>query len=357
MKKFASFASAALIALSMNGLAWAQDAPKVIRIAFSGAGTGGKPAASGTLLATAHQRGVLEREFEKDGIKIEWTFYVGAGPATNEALAARKVDFAQQGDLPMIVGRSNGLRTKIILRREAFGKTYVVVPTASAAKSVEDLKGKKWAVSKGTQSQIINARILGKYGLKPEDVRLIDLNGDSTRAALSTGNVDAAVYAGKDLVARGLVRRIVEIDDPKIIVPGNIWVTEEFEQKYPQLVQRFVNVLVENAVWASDEKNREEQFRLWTKSGSPYIDVKEDFEGDALRDRLNPLLDAYFYAYIQRSMDETKQFRFVRRDVPLEGWIEPKYLQAALKSQGLEGFWDEFDADGNRKPRTARPQP
>ena len=44
-----------------------------------------------------------------------------------------------------------------------------------------------------------------------------------------------------------------------------------------------------------------------------------------------------------------KQFRFVRRDVTADGWIEPKYQLAALKELKLEGLWDEFDADGKRK--------
>lgn len=353
MKKIASFAVATLLALGLPLTSLAQENPSVIRIAFSGAGTGGKPAAGGTILATTHQRGELEKEFAKDGIKIEWTFFVGAGPATNEALALKKVDFASQGDLPLIVARSNGLRTRIILKRNQFDRNYIVVPTSSSIQSTDDLKGKKIAVQKGTAGQLTLNRVLEKFNLKETDVKLIDMNTDSTNAALSTGDVDAAISSSTSLVSRGLVRRIYKIEDPKVNPPGNLWVTEEFEAKYPHLVQRFVNAVVRTAAWAADEKNRDEQFRLWAKTGTPYADYKEDFKGYAMRDRQNPLLDEYYTAFLKSSIEEAKKFRFTRRDVSFDGWIEPKYLNNALKEYKLEGFWDEFDADGNRKKRAA----
>ncbi|RTL53149.1 MAG: TetR family transcriptional regulator [Rhodocyclaceae bacterium] len=352
MKKTFTLTFAALLAFGATLTASAQENPKVIRVAVSGAGTGGKPASSGSILTTAHQRGDLEKEFAKDGIKVEWTFFVGAGPATNEALALKKVDFASQGDLPLIVARSNGLRTRIIMKRQQFDKTYVVVPTSSPARTIEDLKGKKWTVQKGTATQLVLNRVLKKFGIKEEEIKLIDMNSDSQTAALSTGDVDAALSSSKDLVARGLVRRIYLVDDPKVNPPGNLWVSEEFEAKYPQIVQRFVSALVRTAAWSADEKNRDEIFRLWAKSGTPYADFKEDYKDTALRDRQNPLLDEYYTTFIKNSIAEAKEFRFIRRDVPFEGWIEPKYLNTALKEEKLEGFWDEFDGNAVRKKKS-----
>ena len=353
MKKTVSLLTVALMALVGLGSAQAQtpENPKVIRIAFSNAGVGGKPGSGSSYIATAHQQGILEQEFAKDGIKIEWSFFVGAGPATNEALALKKIDFASQGDLPLIVARATGLRTKIILKSAQFSKTYLVVPTSSPAKSIEDLKGKKITVQKGTATQLQLNRILEQRGLKEDEFKVIDMNSDSQKAALSTGDVDGSLQSGTDLVSRGLIRRILKVDDPQVIAPSFIWVSEEFEQKYPHLVQRFVTALLKVAAWSADEKNRNEQFRLWAKSGNPFSDYKEDFQGDAIRDRLNPLMDEYFVSQVNKSIAETKKFRFIRRDVSTDGWIEPKYLNAGLKELKLEGFWDEFDANGKRKPK------
>jgi sulfonate transport system substrate-binding protein len=349
MTKLKTLIATTLIAIGLPLAAIAEEAPKVIRIAFSSAGVGGKPAAASGLLATAHQRGILEKEFAKDGIKIEWTFFVGAGPATNEALALKKVDFATQGDLPLVVARANGLRTRIILKDSQFSRNYVVVPTGSTIQTIQDLKGKKVTVQKGTATQLTLVRLLEQNGLKESDLRVIDMISDSQKAALSTGDVDASLQSSTDLVSRGLVRRIFKVDDPKLAAPSQIWVAEEFEAKYPQIVQRFVTALIRESVWSVDEKNRDEEFRLWAKTGNPYSDYKEDFAGSTLRDRLNPLLDEYYTSSLNKSIAETKQFRFIRREVPTEGWVEPKYQKVALKELNLEHLWDEFDADGKRK--------
>ncbi|MDX1122049.1 hypothetical protein GOL29_29300 [Sinorhizobium medicae] len=54
-----------------------------------------------------------KKEFHTDkDIKVEWTYFRGAGPALNEAVAAKQLDFFLLGDLPAIVGRSRGLEHK-----------------------------------------------------------------------------------------------------------------------------------------------------------------------------------------------------------------------------------------------------
>jgi sulfonate transport system substrate-binding protein len=90
--------------------------PLTIRIAFSQVGTEGRQYASLQTSAIAHARGFVEQEFKDDPeVKVQWIFFRGAGPATNEAAANGQIDFFSQGDLPSIVGRSVGLRTKLLL--------------------------------------------------------------------------------------------------------------------------------------------------------------------------------------------------------------------------------------------------
>ncbi len=139
--------------------------PKKSVSQYRAAGEGGKPKVVEALLQSAHLRGVFRQEFKKDGIKVNWLFFPGAGPATNEALANGKVDFALHGDLPSLVGRSTGLKTKVLFSTGRFGPTYVVVPAGSNAKSFADLKGKKFSVFKGTNGQIVFNRVLAKIWL------------------------------------------------------------------------------------------------------------------------------------------------------------------------------------------------
>lgn len=330
--------------------------PTVIRIAFPQAGTGGRPVSQGNFPATADGLGEINQEFKADGIRVEWKHFAGAGPALNESYANGLVDFAfGHGDLPLIVGRATGLKHKIILSSGRFGPTYFVVPSASSAKSVADLKGKKIATFKGTASQLQLVRWFTRSGLEEKDFRVISLNNDDTKAALATGDIDGTVITPFDLEARGIVRRIAQTpaDDPDITTPGTVWVSEAFEQRYPHIVQRLVTRLVRVAEWGTKEENRDKQFQLWARAGStPFVDLKSQWKDTKdLRTRVNPLLDEYYQAALQRAIKEARDFKLIRREVSLEGWLEPRYLNTALKELKLENHWPQYDAKGQPKAR------
>lgn len=358
-RTFAASLGAASLSPFFIGRARAQsEAPAVIRIGFPQAGTGGRPVPRGSFPASADLLGEINQEFRADGIKVEWKYFAGAGPALNESYANGLLDFAfGHGDLPLIVGRATGLKHKIVLSSGRFGPTYFVVPSGSGAKSIADLKGRKIATFKGTASQLQLARWFARNGFEEKDFRVISLNTDDTKAALATGDIDGTVISPFDLEARGIARRIAETpaDDPDITTPGSVWVAEAFEQRYPQIVQRVVTRLVKVAEWGTKEENRDKQFQLWARSGdTPFADYKAQWKDTKdLRARVNPLLDEYYHAALQRAVKEARDFKLIRRDVTLDGWIEPKYLNAALKDLRLENYWPQYDAKGSLKSAAA----
>lgn len=330
------------------GVSSAAENPKELRIAISSAGVGGKPKFGGSWLANVHLKGLLEKEFEKDGIKVVWYLFPGAGPATNEAFSNRKVDFGFHGDLPMIVGRSTGLKHKIILATGRFGPLYFVVPSGSTAKTIADLKGQKIGSFKGTNQQLLLSRLLKRHGLAEKDFRVINQDGYAARTSLATGDIGGTITSPWSLEARGVAKRILEVRDDKFLhVPTSFWVGAEFEAKYPHIVQRLVNVFVKEAHWSSLEENREEQLRLWTQSGNQYADYKNDWEGYSLKERHSPLLDEYYVNIIKNSVAECKEFKLIRNEVTVDDWVEPKYLNVALKELGLENFWTPLDKEAN----------
>src|SRR3954470_19595950 len=124
------------------------EQPKVIRIGVAAVGVGNRPFLGGNSVGLAHARGAFEQEFKKDGIRIEWSFLQGAGPAVNEAIANGLLDFAWQGDLPSIIGRAGGLKTKLLLASGIRSDSYIAVPADSPINSIEDLRGKRVALFK-----------------------------------------------------------------------------------------------------------------------------------------------------------------------------------------------------------------
>lgn len=346
----AGLGAPALIGLS--GQARAAGKPATIRIGFPGAGTGGRPLPTSGYPANAVFRSEIEQEFASEGIKVEWKYFVGAGPALNESFANGLLDFAfGHGDLPLLVGRSTGLKHKVLMSAGRGSDVYFVSPANSPAKTIADLKGKTLSVQKGTATQLQLYRVLAKYGFNdPEkEFRIISQIRDDQVASLSTGDIAGALLSPFGLEARGVAKRVAEIfDDPDISAPSTVWVGEAFEQQYPDIVQRVVTRLVKVAHWSTQEANRETQYQLWTRSGvNTYIDNKKSWDRvKDLRTRMNPLLDDYYVAAIKKSIDEAKKYRLIRREVSLDGWIERKYLNKALVDLKLENYWPTQDASG-----------
>ena len=332
----------------------AEEKPTVIRIGFAGVGAGGRPVAGGNPTAIATDHGALEAEFKADGITIKSTYFTGAGPAVNEALANGQLDFAQQGDLPALVAKAGGLPTKLILAQTRFDAIYVNAPAASSARSLEDLKGKRIAVFKGTNLQLAFARVLKAKGLKETDFKLINMAISDSNAALLSNDIDAQV-SGPDvfpLVDRGVARIVYSsADDPKLGRVSHLLVTERFAARYPQIVQRVVNALLREAAWLADDGNRARAYQIWAKSGYGLPSWKGDWDRFVLRDRTSPLFDEFYRAQYRRLLDAARELKLVRRDIDLDAWLDPTFLDRGLETLGLKGVWRELDAEG--KPKVA----
>jgi sulfonate transport system substrate-binding protein len=330
----------------------AEDKPSVIRVGWAGVGAGGKPVGGGGPGNITADRGTLEEEFKADGITVRHTYFTGAGPAVNEAIANGQLDFAFQGDLPALVARGGGLPTKLILAQTRFDPIYVVVPASSPAKSLDDLKGKRVSVFKGTNLQLAFARLLKTKGLKDSDFKLINMSTADGNAALLSSDIDAQV-SGPDvfpLVDRGVARIVFSTrGEPKSGRLSHLLVTEPFAKRYPQLVQRFVNVVLRDQAWLANEANRAQAYQIWTKSGFGLSSWKGDWDGFALRERGSPLLDEFYRAHYRRLLDAGRELKLVRKDFDLDQWFDATYLERGLEALGLRNVWRELDADGNPK--------
>jgi sulfonate transport system substrate-binding protein len=343
-------ALAVVFATLLSGGVEAQAKPAEIRMVYPGVGIGNRPSAGGNSTAIMHLRGMLEEEFKADGIKITWSFLRGAGPATNELYANKLADFSLLGDLPSLIGKAGGLKTRILAATGTRGNSYFVVPSSSQIQSIKDIKGKRIALFKGTNNQLAANKILAFNGLSEKDVRFMNMDTATYRAALLTGDVDGA-FGGADLIGlrdQGAVRIVYKTaGDPRFLRHCSFVGSEEFIQKYPEVTQRVVNTLVKAAKWMSDnEQNRSAVFQLWTKSGTRFADYREDWEGQSLKLFASPLLDPYLISQYENQVKEAKRFGLIRNEVSVDAWIEPRFLARALKDLKLEGYWQPVGADG-----------
>ena len=329
------------------------DKPSVIRIAYPQVGIGNRPFVGDSSTAVAHLKGLLDEEFKNDGIKISWTFLRGAGPAVNELYANGLVDFSLLGDLPFIVGQASGLKRHVLAASGIRANTYLAVPADSDIKSIKDLKGRKVALFKGTNIQLAINKLLEANGLTEKDIRGINMDVASSKAALVTKDVDA-VFGNQDLLQlrdQGTAKIIYATKgDPKFLKHATFIGADDFIKKYPDITKRVVKQIVLGAKWISDnDANPSPVFQLYTKSGVPFSAYKEDRQGQSLKVVSSPLVDAYVISQYEKNITEAKRFGLIKETFSFRAVVDDSFLKQVLRELNLENYWAPVDASGATK--------
>ena len=329
--------------------ALAGEAPTVIRFGMATVGKGGVPYAPDNTSELAHQRQTIEEELKADGIKVEWHYFKGAGPAVNEALANKQLDFSMQGDLPAVVGKAGGLNTKLIAADRLLNSTYLVVPADSPARSLADLQGKKVSLFKGTNLHLVILRALKREGFRDRDFRLVNMDTATASAALASKDIDGGWFGPEafQFQDKGIGRIIYDSRavDASLTRQAHVLVDGDFEQKHPEIVQKVANGLVKAPAWAAADANREEALKLWANSGTPVEALRQVQAGQSFLRNYSPRIDAFFIERYRTTVKESKELGLIRNDVDVAQWVEPKYVERAIEQAGLQALWPVYDAD------------
>jgi len=192
----------------------------------------------------------LEDDLAKDGVSVEWTLSQGSNKAL-ELLNSKSVDFGSTAGAAAFIGKSNGNPIKTIYVYSRPEWTALVVRKDSPITKVEDLKGKKIAVTRGTDPFVFLLRSLDQVGLTDKDVELVPLQHSDGRNALERGDVDA--WAGLDpLMAQTEVEKGSKLfhRDISLNSYGVLNVREDFAKQYPAYVKRVLAAYEKARLWA-----------------------------------------------------------------------------------------------------------
>jgi sulfonate transport system substrate-binding protein len=231
MSNISRRALAALIAVAalMPGGAYAADALKEIHIDW---------ATYNPVSMILKQKGLLEKEFAKDGISIVWVQSAGSNKAL-EFLNAGSIDFGSTAGSAALVARINGNPIKSIYVYSRPEWTALVTAKDSRIATVADLKGKRVAVTRGTDPHIFLVRALLDAGLSEKDITPVLLQHADGKTALIRGDVDA--WAGLDpMMAQAEVEDGAKLffRNPAANTWGILNVREPFLKDYPDVVRR-----------------------------------------------------------------------------------------------------------------------
>ncbi len=200
------------------------------------------------------REGWLERELEADGVAVRWVQSLGSNKAL-EFLNAGSIDLGSTAGAAALLGRINGnpIRSVYVYSKPEW--TALVTRPDTGVATVADLKGRRIAVTKGTDPYIFLLRALDRAGLGQGDVQLVLIQHDQGRLALERGDVDA--WAGLDpmMAATELeAGNRLFFRDPDANSYGVLDVREAFLAEQPDLVARVLAVYERGRRWALENK-------------------------------------------------------------------------------------------------------
>lgn len=193
--------------------------------------------------------GWLEEALKPGGTEVKWVQSAGSNRAL-EYLNGGSVDFGSTAGLAALLSKANGNPIKAVYVYSRPEWTALAVGKNSKIKSVEELRGKKVAATKGTDPYLFLLRSLHKFGVKKSEVEIVHLQHADGRAALEKGDVDA--WAGLDphlassqlQAGSKLIYRNVNFN-----TYGFLNVNETFAKQHPSVVKTVIAAYEKARLW------------------------------------------------------------------------------------------------------------
>ena len=191
-----------------------------------------------------------QRLLENRGYNVTWVLSAGSNKA-NEGLRSKALDVGSTAGSAALVARANGSPIKAVDLYAGGEWTALIVTKNSPINSVADLKGKKVAVTKGTDPYFFLLQSLAAAGLSPSDIEIVNLQHADGKTALERGNVDA--WSGLDPFIAETIQQSGSrfiYRNPAFNTYGFLNAREDFIANHPEALQAVVNSYEEARKWA-----------------------------------------------------------------------------------------------------------
>lgn len=197
---------------------------------------------------------LLEKEFEKEGIRINW-IPIKAGINQVRGMAAGEIDMvAAMNTSTLLIANSAGNKILIVDGVAHPDETFAIM-ASPAIKTVADLKDHQIVGPKGTVLHHMLVAALQKEGMSIGDVRWVSMNLPSSLTTLIGGRSDVALLAGAGIL-NAQKAGFHELVCAKGLIETNLVlaVRQDFAERYPEVVKRVAKVNREALQWAQAHK-------------------------------------------------------------------------------------------------------
>jgi sulfonate transport system substrate-binding protein len=196
----------------------------------------------------------FEEEFEKDSIPIEIRKF-DYGPPEIEAFNANRLDIGTVGDQPAMLGWAKGVEIKVVGNSNGGDERMaMLIPYRSTVTSFNELKGKKIGITIGANTQHFLNLLLQKEGWTMKDIEPVNLKFADCISAVGEELIDATIVSEPylTLCTYKKTAKILTYSKGYKYITLPIVASNNFIERYPDLVVRILKVYRKAAAWARE---------------------------------------------------------------------------------------------------------
>jgi ABC-type nitrate/sulfonate/bicarbonate transport system substrate-binding protein len=319
-----------------------------------------------TASAIAIRKNWLPAEFSKGGTRLRSLRDSGEGPLLDAHYHHRLTGlFREGGNIPPIWARARGEDTRVLGITWLDEYQGILVREDSSIRSVADLPGKRLALPRhdnlidfqrgAAQHGFVTA--LGLAGAVPDPALFIDVLASGAvgrRSAQQQGRVpprqavevEALLEGRVDAIflrfARGVrvardprFREVINLNDhpdPRVRVnngtPRPITVDGTFLERHPELVVRYLAVLLRTAAWA--EQHRDEVLELLvSEGGAESVAEVIASHGPNVHAAFTPKLTSGYLDGLEQQKNFLRDHGYLQADFDVRSWVASEPLRQA----------------------------
>ncbi|QHI21274.1 sulfonate ABC transporter substrate-binding protein [Acinetobacter haemolyticus] len=203
------------------------------------------------ILPIVKTKGELEKRLAAQGIKVKWIEFP-AGPQLLEGLNVGSVVFGEAGEAPPIFAQAaNSNLVYVANQPPAPAAEALIVQKDSPIQSIQDLKGKRIALNKGSNVHYLLLKLLEANQLTLNDIQPIYLPPADARAAFEKGAVDAWVIWDPFLAAaEHQIQARVIANGENLVNNHQFYLADrQYAENNPAVLQTVITTLNQTTDW------------------------------------------------------------------------------------------------------------
>lgn len=203
------------------------------------------------ILPIVKAKGELEKNLAAQGVHVKWVEFP-AGPQLLEGLNVGSVVFGEAGEAPPIFAQAaNPNLVYVANQPPAPTAEALIVQKDSPIQSVQDLKGKRIALNKGSNVHYLLLKLLEANNLTLNDIQPVYLPPSDARAAFEKGAVDAwVIWDPFFAAAEHQIHARVIANGEHLVSNHQFYLADrKFAEGHPEVLKTLVTTLNQTTDW------------------------------------------------------------------------------------------------------------